>query len=807
MRFPTSADNRKREVLQLEHFLGVDYSNSPMRAAKYHSPDAQNFINRNGVNVKRNGWEEKLRLPARVNGIWDFIADNEHHIIAQAGRNFYRINDDYTYTNITGGLSRIIDERSVGFVYQDKLWVLCGDFVCYGKWDNEWKMRRVADIAYIPTTSTNIDNDEAIDTARSSLEEVNLLSSWRKNEMVGTNAGATFTVDSGAIDPGTLVTAEVYIKSDNEDGYIFKTYSGTNKLYDGDVEVGSINYENGKITFNSSTAPPIDGESNITVTFSFTSEGYADRVNNCTIGILFGVAGNTDRLFISGNPNYKNRVLWSEKEDFTYFPDLNYADCGNSTVEIMGFSRLGDGTLAVHKANNWQDASIYLIVGSWQESKIGDSTVYLPMFTVRAGAIGETMYTKYGNAVLNNDCLIVSKSGVYGIELAENVATNERYAIERSPLINGKLLTHTGLHEAVGVVYDQKYFLAVDDVCYVADGRFFNNGQYEWWYWVNMPVRVWSVIGDNLWFGSYDGRVCVIGNNFVDLSYQTSEIGDLTIDYENNKVIINRTLWDDVVNNDYVYFQNDVFGLLTDDIELIGNVIRTNETDIMRFYEELKVRVDQTYGTGLSAEEEYIVRNVDYGQCTFELYAGEEIATPTENSFRILQNLKGLNTKVTNAEGLEFQLVSGDQLITLTKFDGYGADNITAKFEFRRNVIAYWYTPVFDMGTNIYSKTLYSMTIATEPRVDGHLEFGYKTWKGEPELKKAQGVGLFRFDNINFNNFTFNTANFATSYTVKAKERNVNYAMFKFYSDNDRDCAVNNMSIVYSINRYNRGVR
>ncbi len=709
MRFTRNLEVRERKVLKIDHFLGMDFFNSPMRAENYHSVDGQNFIYRNGVNSKRNGWEEKLRLPDCVNGIWDFISGGEHHIIAQAGKRFFRIYQDYTHAEIPVDTTKINDDRSFGFVYQDKLWIQCGDFIAYGNW-GEWGIRRVEDFAYIPTTSTNIDNDLVNDTARASLEQVNLLSKRRHNELVGTNTGASYTVDSGQIDENSDVAIELYIKTEGDP--IFKTYTNSGeyktKLYDGGLEVGSIDFLNGKIIFSGSTEPPISGESNITVTFSFTSEGYADRVNQSTIGILFGVAGNTDRLFVSGNSNYKNRVFWSEKEDFTYFPDLNYADVGNSTVEIMGFSRLGDGTLAVHKKNNWQDASIYLIRGSWQESTIGEATVYLPIFTVQAGAIGETMYTKYGNATLNNDCLIVSQSGVYGIELAENVATNERYAKERSKLINGKLLTHTGLQEAVSVVFDQKYFLAIDDVCYVADGRFFN-GNYEWWYWVNMPVRVWSVIGDKLWFGSHDGRVCVIGNNFVDLSYQTSEVGDLAINYENNKVIINSALWDDVANNDYVVFNSDVFRLLTDDIEIVGEVLKTNETDILTLYEELKVKVDNT--TGLDTAMEYIVRNIDYGQCTFELYNGETKIVPLENTFRILQNLKGINTIVTNAESLEFQLNRGEQLIKLTQFNGVGAENITADFEFRRNVVAYWSTPVFDMGTNIYSKTLYGLVL------------------------------------------------------------------------------------------------
>lgn len=797
---------RDRRVLSIEHFMGVDFTSSPMRAESFRSVDCQNFIMRNGVNSKRHGWEEKLRLPERVNGIWDFVADNEHHIIAQAGRRFFRIYSDYSYEELAVNTTRTKDERSFGFVYQDKLWVLCGDFIAYGKWGNEWQIRRVEDFAYIPTTTTNIDNDDVEDTARATLEQVNLLSKWRRNEMVGTDQEAWFTVDSGRIDEGSEVTVELVLKT--EEGVEFKTYvSSGDKLYDGETEVGEIDFENGRIHFYESTEPPIEGESNITVTFACTVEGYADRVNNCSIGILFGVAGNTDRLFISGNPSLKNRVMWSEKEDFTYFPDLNYADIGNSTVEIMGFSRLGDGTLAVHKKNNWQDASIYLIRGSWQEQSVGDNTVLVPMFTVQAGAIGETMYTKYGNATLNNDCLIVSKSGVYGIVLAENVATNERYAIERSSLINTKLQTHPSLNEAVAVVYDQKYFLAVDDVCYVADGRYVHDGNYEWWYWTNMPVRVWSVIEDELWFGSYDGRVCVFTNGFVDISYQTSLPGDLTIDYGANKVIINRALWDNVVDNDHVILKSDVFRLLTDDMQIIGGAIKTNENDILAFYDELVVRVDNVENTGLVLDKEYIVRNVDYGQCTFELYDGEQKVIPLSHTFRVLQNLKGINAKVVNAGDASFQLNRGDHLIRLARFNGSSASDVVANFDFRRNVVAYWYTPVFDMGTNIYSKTLHSITIATEPKTNGQLEFGYKTWRGEPELIRAQGVALFSFDNIDFANFTFNTEQFPTSYTRKIKERNVNYLMLKFYSDNEYDCAVNSINVSFSINRFNRGVR
>ena len=35
-------------------------------------------------------------------------------------------------------------------------------------------------------------------------------------------------------------------------------------------------------------------------------DGYLDRIANCNFGILFGVNGNSDRLFVSGNSEFAN---------------------------------------------------------------------------------------------------------------------------------------------------------------------------------------------------------------------------------------------------------------------------------------------------------------------------------------------------------------------------------------------------------------------------------------------------------------------------------------------------------------------
>ena len=74
-------------------------------------------------------------------------------------------------------------------------------------------MRRVANDVdtYIPTTTISIDDDSVDDDTRGSLDDINLLSSKRKNQLLGSSeANKTWTLDSGSIDSNTkvLITLE-----------------------------------------------------------------------------------------------------------------------------------------------------------------------------------------------------------------------------------------------------------------------------------------------------------------------------------------------------------------------------------------------------------------------------------------------------------------------------------------------------------------------------------------------------------------------------------------------------------------------
>jgi len=73
-------------------------------------------------------------------------------------------------------------------------------------------------------------------------------------------------------------------------------------------------------------------------------------------------------------------------------------------------------------------------------------------------------------------------------------------------------------------------------------------------------------------------------------------------------------------------------------------------------------------------------------------------------------------------------------------------------------------------------------------------------------LYDKRGGDRFSFEDFSFNAFSFDTG-FANSYSVRCNERNFNYILFRFLSDDDGDCAVSDFSVVYKINRENKGVR
>jgi len=850
IRVNTNLNLKERKVYTFEDFRGVDFSNSPYKVLKNRAISAENLIYENGTVRKRTGWQSVCKLDGAVNGIFSFDIDDTNFIIAYAGTKFYRLQWDTnkqraiatditntcTYSNAVIDPSKLVSRRIQLYVNKNKAYIVgCGDYLVFGSWNNgtSYELRRVYDNedTYIPTTTINIDNDNVNDENRASLDGVNLLSSKRVNELVGVDAASgTWTLDA-PIDNNSDISIKVYTIADGEN----TTIEINNRITDdksllyiaGDDinSVGSLDLSSGKITLNINTKPQEDDTSNIIVTFKSSTEDQDSLISNGTLSIVFGGGGNSNRLFIGGNSIRKNVHVWSEMYDFTYFIDTNFDEIGGDSSAIVGYVRATDGILLVFKEKNGSDATIYYVSGTdTQEVDSNNNPVFMTKFTKYTGNVSDTIYGKYATASLNGDNLILTRNGVKGLEMFDNVTTNAYRVRERSRNINAKLLKQSNLQDACATVYKDKYYLSVDGVAYVCDSRFTfqvdedisDSFNYEWWYFTDVDARVWSEIDGILYFGTNTGLICrFVDENFADITYQDTEEGDLSISYTDNVVSYNMELEEELGESDNITFvQGDVFALYLGQEEMLevdeDGWITIEEETLSKVYGDIEFYADDVADTGLNINTKYHIGEVDLANLKFRIYdANNEVVIPSALGFSLCKYIsnKKLFLAEINAEQNEFKLKEfiGGETLDIVAYNGIIPSNLLATIQFNKNVKASWYTPIYDLGSNMFSKTLLGITITTEPLIKGAISVGYQTRNIEKDFL-TYGTKGFDFNDIDFEEFSFESS-FTNSNTLRVKERNFNFILLRYTSDNQKACAVNGITIRYKINRLNKGVR
>ena len=474
----------------LAGFLGVDFSSSITDIDRRRCPRGHNFINTNGTIEKRNGYKILAWLGnnANINGIWNVDTVDGEYFVVHCGTKLYEMETDFSsYIEILEGLA---DRISQGVIINSKLLILDGKrAIVYDLLETNDRVKYLDEIGYIPTTQiARVPNG----TASQSYDSINLLQDSRINLFTSNETDTIYQLAE------TNITKVETVEVLNENAEWVEQSAITN--YSVDLEKGQVIFK--EVIGN----PPVDDRDNVRIKYKVVSESNKSQVNKCTIMSVYGYAGANNRAFLAGNPDYANILMHSHIDDITYFPVENITKIGLETAPITGIARLNDGKLAVLKDISDTDSTIFYIgYGTYNGNEA---------FPLEGSTKGEGNISHYAHDVLINEPLILTQNGIFALNTVS--ITDERYVYHRSYYIDAKLKQEANLKEAVGIVNDGKYYLAINDHVYVADSRFksnssnskYSNYQYEWYYWINLPVRVWFVWNNELYFGDKSGNIC-----------------------------------------------------------------------------------------------------------------------------------------------------------------------------------------------------------------------------------------------------------------------------------------------------------
>lgn len=464
-----------------ERFRGVDFSTDPALVDDARSPWAPNMIaDMGGMPEKRPGWRTVQTLGGQINGIFNVEFGGMRHLLAHAGTKLYRWYEG-SETAPVELASDLSDARSISVYMGDSLWIFTGTKLLRY---NGTSCVSASEGAYVPLTIISRDPSGG----GTMYEAVNMMTGKQKVGFLADGSSTVYVLPYESIDSvdevevnGTVVTT----------GF-------------------SVNLAEGKVTFNTAPiAPSAGAEDNVFITFSKTIEGYSDRIDRCTVAIVWGAGAASDRIIATGNPAFPNQDYTCGYADGTYWPDTGYAVIGTTETKILGYRRLGEH-LAIIKEDNEKDSTVFLR-SSFVDSDGGVS------FSAKACLAGAGAVTRFGFGNIGDEQLVLTGSGVYA--LTTNSLTAERIAQNRSYRIDPKLRTEK-LTDAVTCSWDGCYLVFIGGRVYGLDGRQPRSYPsrndtsflYECFYWENVPARcVMRMLDDGketLFFGTDDGRVC-----------------------------------------------------------------------------------------------------------------------------------------------------------------------------------------------------------------------------------------------------------------------------------------------------------
>ncbi|MBQ7647346.1 MAG: hypothetical protein IJS94_08765, partial [Clostridia bacterium] len=486
-----------KKIFRSRELKGIDLCSAPSNVAPDRSPDTLNMINDGkGKLRKRMGYkpipcsdsENGYDYEERINGVYDL----GYTRLVHAGTKLYD-HDHAGYIRLVS--SSMNDDRSAFFNTPEGLFILDGEhFYKYAYDFRRGILTQVSDIAYVPTlvisrspsgspadASVN-QNGETIGGGGVILEPLNLIcDSWKESFLGGVN-DTVYVLTEKNID--RVVTVET-MNVNGEFGTL-------------DASLYSVDTFNGTVTFLTSPgASAVEGMDNVIITVSKARTGYKSRINRCRFGIFYGADGMEERLFLSGNPDHPGMDFYSEYDNYTYFPDVNYSVLSSEACPVTGYSLVGN-CLAAHLENG-SGKSVIIRTGTVAES--GKTEFRITDFISGPSAVSSGSIKHF-----EGESLFFSKDGVYAV--TDSDLSERKIVSLRSMYLTGALRRLPFPEESCAAVYKDFYILSCDGKLFVLDGRQKQYSanvpksafQYEWYICGEIDARVMWVENGALCF-------------------------------------------------------------------------------------------------------------------------------------------------------------------------------------------------------------------------------------------------------------------------------------------------------------------
>lgn len=445
------------------NFRGVDFRGEEINLIR--SPDSLNVWKdyRETESIRtRPGMEQKVSFPAPVYGVFFFNGT----MLVHSGKNLYTVTTGGAKTIIYTGLNQ---NDSQAFVYEGAWYFKDGKH--YLKYDGT-TIKAVE--GYVPTTSIG----RRPNGGGTIHEDVNMLQPRRINTFLADGESTEFMLDALDIDEVTPIV----------------------KVNDEAVTDFTVDYAAGKITFTTApTVPLTDGQDNVSVEFSKTVEGYAERILNCTLLQVFD-----NRVFFSGNADYPNVVYHCSLDDPSYCSDLDYYNEGLDTAAVKGLVA-GNNVLWVFREPSDANTTVFYHTPTI-DSDYGK--IYPSQHSsITTGCIGKAIN-------FNDDIIFFSDRGMEGIS---GDITTEQVVAHRSSLVDRKLIAESDYQNMILEEWEGYLIVFVGDKAYLADSRAMfqneNHYEYEWFYWdLGKKVTCAKVQGGVLYLGTEDGVYTMTDN-------------------------------------------------------------------------------------------------------------------------------------------------------------------------------------------------------------------------------------------------------------------------------------------------------